>query len=257
MEYIAAKQHGPAANYPIRRIVMHGTVSPCVPGGARAIAGMFHNTTRDASAQYVVDPTAVIQCVRDNVVAYGAPPNPGSIHVEQCDPQTGSSGRWRDANHQAMLRLAARLVAALCRKYDIPAVKLSAADLRAGRKGICGHADVSAAWHQTDHVDPGPDYPWSQFLALVNAALHPPTPTPIPTAMEDDDMQVLVREEGVGTPVYLGNYQTRRKVGDVAELDQLVHCFQASGANAWVATVHSVPVGTLDYYGVDTTPTGA
>lgn len=187
MLYVPARNHGPATNLPIKRIVMHGTVSPCVPGGARSIAQMFKTTSRDASTQYVVDPTTVVQCVKDNVVAYGAPPNTGSIHVEQCDPQGGSPSRWQDAAHQSMLRLAARLVAGLCLKYDIPIRKITAADLRAGREGICGHADVSAAFHQTDHTDPGTGYPWGQFIGLVKNYAHPPKPVPAPK--KEDDMK--------------------------------------------------------------------
>lgn len=255
MDFIGAKQHGPAANFPIQRIVMHGTVSPCVPGGARAVAAMFARSTRPASTQYVVDPTTVVQCVRDNVIAYGAPPNQGSIHVEQCDPQGSNAARWQDANHQAMLRLAARLVAALCKKYDIPIRKITATDLRAGRKGICGHADVSNAWHQTDHVDPGTSYPWAQFIALVKQAANPPKPKP--TQGTVNDMQILVREENQpgepGTPIYVGNYQTRRKVNTVAELEKIQYCWATSGANPWQCEVHEVPAGTLDFYGTEET----
>lgn len=181
MEFIQAAQHGPADNYPIMRVVMHGTVSPCEPGGAKAIATYFSQTSRSASTQYVVGPDATYQCVKDSVIAYGAPPNKGSIHVELTDPQAGSPSRWSDANHTAMLQRAATLVASVCLKYDIPILKIGPADLLAGRKGICGHADVSNAWHQTDHVDPGPDFPWSQFLTLVRQAANP---TPAPSAQE-------------------------------------------------------------------------
>lgn len=42
------------------------------------------------------------------------------------------------------------------------------ADLKAGRRGICGHVDVTDAWHQSDHDDPGPWFPWDKFMAVVN-----------------------------------------------------------------------------------------
>lgn len=199
MDFIPARQHGPAANFPIMRIVMHGTVSPCVAGGARDVAKMFKNSNRDASTQYVVDPSEVIQCVKDDTIAYGAPPNKGAIHVEQCDPQAGDRSRWRDANHQAMLRLAAQLVAKLCLKYDIPIRKIDSSDLLAGRKGICGHKDVSLAWHQTDHVDPGPDYPWDQFISLVKQYANP---APIPAPTRKGKMR-LIQPGGPGNPIYV------------------------------------------------------
>lgn len=210
MLYLAAREHGPAANYPIQRVVIHGTVSPCVVGGALAIARMFHTSTRPASTQKVHDPATSIRCVPDSVIAYGAPPNKGSLHHELCDPQGGSPSRWQDANHQSMLRVAARDVAADCLKYDIPIRKISAGDLLAGRKGICGHADVSAAWHQTDHVDPGPDFPWSQFLALVQSYAHP---TPAPTPKKVHKMQWLARTAGLSA-VFLCDGINRRWVQD-------------------------------------------
>jgi len=163
-----AKFHGTRSNKPLRRVVIHGTVSPCAPGGARSIAAYFRKTvTRPSSAHYVVDPGEVVQVVFDSWVAYHAPPNSGSIGVELCDPVAGSPARWKDANHVAMLARAAHLVAGLCLAYGIPLRKVGPAGLRIGRRGICGHVDVSNAWHQTTHTDPGAGFPWDQFMALV------------------------------------------------------------------------------------------
>jgi hypothetical protein len=111
---------------------MHGTVTPCVPGGARAVARMFATTKRNASTQYIVDPGEIVQAVRDDTIAYGAPPNKGAIHVEQCDMQEGPgitvAGR-QPPGHAPPRRA---LVARLCLKYDVPIRKLNAADLKAG-----------------------------------------------------------------------------------------------------------------------------
>lgn len=166
-----AKFHGSDDNKPITRIVIHGTVSACEPGGARATAAYFRDTvTRPSSAHYVVDPDEDVQCVFDSVEAYHAPPNRGSLGIELCDPQTGSGARWHDENHQKMLKRAAKLVARLALAYGVPVVRLSVEDLKAGKHGICGHVDVSNAWHQTDHSDPGDGFPWDQFMTLVEAA---------------------------------------------------------------------------------------
>jgi N-acetyl-anhydromuramyl-L-alanine amidase AmpD len=63
---------------------------------------------------------------------------------------------------------AAVLCRQLCDKHGVPKRKLSVADLKAGRRGICGHTDVTDAWHQSDHDDPGPWFPWDRFMAVVN-----------------------------------------------------------------------------------------
>jgi N-acetyl-anhydromuramyl-L-alanine amidase AmpD len=66
-----------------------------------------------------------------------------------------------------MLARAATLTAEKCIAYGIPVTKIFPADLLAGKRGICGHVDVTNAWHQSDHTDPGPDFPWASFLASV------------------------------------------------------------------------------------------
>lgn len=166
--YVQARQHG-GTQTRVNRIVIHGTVSP-TRDYADNIANYFRTTTRDASAHYVVDQARIIQCLREATIGYHAPPNTGSIGIELCDPQAGSSARWRDADHEAMLRLAARLTRDIAARHKVPLVKLTPSQLRAGKHGICGHTDVSAAWHLTDHTDPGAGFPWSQFMSLVEGS---------------------------------------------------------------------------------------
>lgn len=175
--YIPARHHG-GTQTAVTRIVIHGTVSPTVRGGARSVANYFKTVSRPASAHYVVDPGEVVQCVRENTVAYHAPPNTGSIGIELCDPQKGASSRWDDAGHEAMLKLAADLVRDVAKRWGVPLRRLTVADLKAGRKGICGHVDVSNAFGQTDHSDPGTGFPWARFMQLVTGG----------DAGEEDDM---------------------------------------------------------------------
>lgn len=183
-----AKFHGgPQALKPLKRIVIHCTVSPCVAGGARAVAGYFKTTvTTPSSAHYVVDPAEAVQVVYDHQIAYHAPPNTDTIGVELCDPQTGNPSRWGDTNHHAMLTRAAHLVAQLALAYDVPIRKVGSLQLRLGIRGICGHIDVTNAWHQTTHTDPGVGFPWDAFMAMVKqeakslVAKPPPPIKPVP-----------------------------------------------------------------------------
>lgn len=172
------RYEGPAAhtsagsNKPILRIVIHATVSPCVPGGAQSIAEYFRSPKAGGSAHYVVDPDEVVQVVYDGVVAWHAPPNPHSLGIEMCDMPSSTSLdhwkssdpqhatrknplRWLEKNHRRMLRRTARLTAELCLAYDVPPRFLSPAQLQAGQHGITTHANVSQAFHESTHWDPG------------------------------------------------------------------------------------------------------
>ena len=185
---------GPAAhtsagdNKPIHRIVLHSTVSPCAPGGARQIAAYFRSPSAGGSAHYVVDPDEIVQVVKDSVIAWHAPPNSNSLGIEMCDmPNTTTADRWNDAAHQKMLARVATLTAQLCLAYDVPAVFLTAADLQAGKRGITTHNNVSQAFHQSTHWDPGA-WPQVKFMAAVRseiARIKAPAPKPKPKPPTD------------------------------------------------------------------------
>lgn len=163
--FVQAARHG-GTQGSVNRVVIHCTVSP-TRDYADNIANYFRTTDRPASAHYVVDQARIVQCLRETTIGYHAPPNTGSVGIELCDPQKGSTARWQDVDHQAMLRLAAGLTREIAARWGVPLRKLSASDLRAGKRGICGHVDVSDAWHLTDHGDPGAGFPWGQFMDLV------------------------------------------------------------------------------------------
>jgi len=151
-----------------KAVVIHGTVSPCVKGGARAVAHFFATEDNKTSAHYVVDPGEIVQCVGDHAIAYHCGYNTNSIGVELCDPQTGPGGRWTDDAHAQMLARAALLVAQLCLAYGIEPVRPTSADLAShGPHGIYGHNDSRLAFGNTSHSDPGADFPWPTFLAAV------------------------------------------------------------------------------------------
>jgi hypothetical protein len=160
-------------------VVLHSTVSPCEPGGRHDIARYFRSSAARGSAHYVVDPVGVVQCVHDHVVAWHAPPNYRSLGIEMCDNPgpipTGPASlvraakhtwRWRHPNHRAMLHVAAQLTAELCLAYSIPVRWLGPRGLKAGRRGITSHNNVSRTWHQSTHWDPG-FWPRHRFMRLV------------------------------------------------------------------------------------------
>lgn len=179
----AAKHGDTDGNKPIGRIVIHSTVSPCEPGGARNIAAYFRSSKAGGSAHYVVDPSEVVQVVYDSTVAFHAPPNTHSLGIEMCDvpgprpddkPGTARymslkrAWRWAKPNQKAMLARTARLTAELCLAYDVPPYFVNAKGLKAGKRGVTTHAQVSAAFHLSTHWDPG-WWPRLTFMRMVRA----------------------------------------------------------------------------------------
>lgn len=167
-------------NKPIKRVVIHSAVMPCEPGRARQLADMNRRGTGGGSWHYAVDPRETVQCSYDSVICWHAPPNANSIGIEMADwpdPMPAPEGtarwkrlrlhwRWAGVRHQRMLNRTARLTAELCLAYDLPIRYLTAEDLRAGKRGITTHANVSKAWGQSTHWDPG-YWPRYAFMALV------------------------------------------------------------------------------------------
>lgn len=168
--YLGPAAHtSPGSNLPVKRIVIHSTVSPCVPGGARSIAAYFRGESAGGSAHYVVDPGEVVQVVGDSVIAWHAPPNANSLGIELCDqPTTVDAKRWDDINHRKMLERAARLVAELCLAYDVPPYYVGIIRLKAGAHGVTTHNNVSKAFGQSTHWDPG-TWPRRRFMRMVRA----------------------------------------------------------------------------------------
>jgi N-acetyl-anhydromuramyl-L-alanine amidase AmpD len=175
-------------NLPVNRIVIHCTAGTDA-GHASGTAKYFQSSAATGSAHYIVDPNVTLQCAYDSVVCWHAPPNAHSLGIEiECSLANDGKGHWDLASHIAMMGRAATLTAQKCVQYGIPAVKLSPADLVAGKHGICGHVDVTNAFHQSTHTDPGPYFPWVKFMAMVQAEIASINGTKPVTPPEEDDM---------------------------------------------------------------------
>lgn len=181
MLFIPARYAGPrrlATPQTLDVIVIHTAEITKHLGDARSVANWFHGpTSSEASTHYCVDSTEIVQCVPLGVVAWGAKgANRNGIHIEHAGFARQSDADWSDAYSSAMLHLSAELARSLADSYEIPIVKLSAADLLAGQRGFCGHADVSEAFEPHNpkrHWDPGPRFPWSHYMLLVESVRPP------------------------------------------------------------------------------------
>jgi len=171
MQYTPAKHYTPATRGKgdISWIVIHDMEMLEGPTTAEACASMFATTTRQASAHYCIDNNSIVQCVKDHDIAWAAPgANSRGIQIELAGYAAQTSKQWADAFSGNMLRLASEHVAALCKLYGIPAQYVNRDGLRAGRRGITTHNEVSYAFRKSTHTDPGPNFPMIQFVSQVN-----------------------------------------------------------------------------------------
>lgn len=182
----------------IELIVLHTMENPEKPGNAMGVARWFTTEMKDkngkprpASAHLCVDSKQVVQCVRYEDVAYGAPgTNRNGIHIEHAGYASQTPEQWKDDFSIEELSFSAQVVAELCDKYLIAAVFVDAEGLLAGHQGITTHAEVTkacllanqrkltkSAFYNakdprkplTDHSDPGKHFDMSSYLEAVRS----------------------------------------------------------------------------------------
>jgi N-acetyl-anhydromuramyl-L-alanine amidase AmpD len=175
LKFIQARNYtrvtSPARN--IDLVVIHTAEYPELPESAEWVANYFAKPgAPKASAHYMVDASEVIQGVWDKDVAWAAPgANHNGIQIEHAGYAKQTKKDWSDDYSKRMLARSAKLTARLCRKHNIPVRWVSPSQLRAGRRGLTSHANVSAAFKRSSHWDPGPNFPVTVYLRLVKAEL--------------------------------------------------------------------------------------
>lgn len=178
IQLIRARNCGPGRPWQrIDWLVIHTMEAPEKPGTARGVAHWFAGPNAPkASAHFCIDAGEIVQSVPEDVVAWAAPgANRRGIHLEHAGYASQAADGWDDAYSRAVLERSAELARDICRRYEIPIVKLSVDDLRAGQRGLCGHIDITNAFNNgKGHTDPGAAFPWDRYLELVA----PDEPTP-------------------------------------------------------------------------------
>ena len=150
-------------------------------------AGWFTNPNAQASAHYCVDDNSIVQCVNEGDYAWASGPtgNSNGIQIEMAGRAAQSRADWLDSYSRAMLERVAALTADICKRHGIPARVLNDSQLANGEAGITTHAAVSRVFGETDHTDPGPNFPWDFFMERVQAhasgtggSVNEPAPAP-------------------------------------------------------------------------------
>ena len=172
MRRIQAVNFTPVQRRDIDVIVMHRMEYPMKITAAEDVGHFFANQEKGSkngsSAHVGFDENSGCRYVSDHDVAWAAPgANHNGLHVELAGYSKNND--WGHQDSLDMLELAAEWVARKAHKYDVRPRKIGAADLRAGRSGICGHINVTHAWPNLgSHTDPGEHFPWSHFMHRVH-----------------------------------------------------------------------------------------
>lgn len=194
-QFVQAKHYSKGRTVPIRLIVIHTMEAPIGLKTAENVASWFGGPAApQASAHYCVDVDSVVQCVQDGDVAWHAGNvNPQSIGIELAGQAKMTPADWKKPDAQAVLANAAKLCAELVSQYHIPLVRLQASDVTIiGCMGFTGHADVVKGFGKGSHWDPGPGFPWDDFLEQVRSYLEPetvPDVTQRPDALPNPDAE--------------------------------------------------------------------
>lgn len=173
--FIQARNYTPVStNRKIDLIVLHSMEAPEKPGKAHDVCVWFAGATAPkASAHYNVDEARIWQSVRERDIAWAAPgANSNGIHIEHAGYARQVAADWDDVYSASMLDISMRLAARICRRHKIPAVVVSAAQLKAGAaRGITTHAAVTEAFRESTHTDPGVGFPLANYVSRVAAIL--------------------------------------------------------------------------------------
>lgn len=193
MAYVTPRNFYRGRKAKLRLIVMHTMESPEHDDTAENVAAWFAGANAPlASAHACVDNNSVVLCLPPSDTAWAAPgANADGYQIEQAGRAAQGIAGWADAYSQSMLRLSAAHARSIAQAAGIPLVHLTDAQLAAGAAGFVGHDQVSRVYKRSDHTDPGPDFPWTQYMALVNGGSAPDSPATPTTQKEIPEMVII------------------------------------------------------------------
>lgn len=88
--------------------------------------------------------------------------NPWSENIELCGFAGWTTAEWM--SRPKLLDACAKWLADRSKARDIPLVKITATEYRAGQSGVIGHHDHTVGYNDGTHWDPGPRFPWEVVL---------------------------------------------------------------------------------------------
>ena len=160
-------------------IVLHSAENQELNGQAVHLGQWFAGPTApEASAHVMVDNKQIVVSVDDVDTSWAVddfPLNLISKSYELTGHADQTAAEWNDAYSKGVLATAEAAVKVDLKKYKIPAVHLTDAQIVAAHngdktiKGICTHADITRALKVSGgHTDPGKFFPLTEFIKAVS-----------------------------------------------------------------------------------------
>lgn len=141
-------------------ICIHDTESSTARG---ALSWM--QSQQNGSYQDLVDLNGdVFLMVPDDKQAWAAMGTGNRIALHVCATGYASWSREKWLSYPAMLDSIAVIISQWSKKYGIPLQRIVGNQLRAGVRGVCGHRDISNAYRESDHTDPGTNFPFDYVI---------------------------------------------------------------------------------------------
>ena len=160
---------------PKKVIIVHTTEN--APGTPSRNIIDYQVRTQSGSYHRLVDSTGKITMANTDDWQTWSTGNKGNdiaLHVSCVAQAKMTREQW--LAQPKMLEGVARVIAHWSKKYQIPLVKLSRAELGAGKYGVAGHLEAQV-WGNTTHWDPGYHFPYDVVLKRA-AEINAPTKGP-------------------------------------------------------------------------------
>lgn len=153
----------------------------------------FFDGNSNASCHTIIDAGSTLDIVPRSRAAWTLRNgNSRSVNAELCAFAKWSRAQWLSSgtvngcrNPRVIVSRTAAWVRRECVASGVPMVKLTAADVRAGRSGVIGHVDYTNGTGDGSHWDPGPNFPWDIVMAEVRQGSNATTEDDMPLSNAD------------------------------------------------------------------------
>lgn len=137
------------------------------------LGGFFNRNSAGSSQAGIGQTGGYASYVNYADTCWAAPPfNQEADHLEICGFAKWTRTQW--LAQKLMLETVSKWIAWRCAVRKIP-IRYVHKPVK-GTSGVTGHVDVNSVYHDSNHWDPGPNFPWDTVIARANVIAGTVTP---------------------------------------------------------------------------------